>query len=218
MIEDGAIIAEDVKIGYYSIIKSGAKIGKGSIIGDFCYIDSGVSIGNNNVVGTAVHIKGNVQIGDSNYISDNTIIGLFGKHIGYHFYQGKVIIGNNNFIGNGCSIDCGNNYLSMEKPELLRYSLIDLNQDKELEDTTIIGDRCYILNGVTDNKLLTKEIEKFSIQKSDLAALNFLLRIRDEKEEVEEKDISIILRILLLAFGLLCGILIVTLLIRVGGR
>ena len=76
----------------------------------------------------------------------------------------------------------------------------------------------YILNGVTDNKLLTKEIEKFSIQKSDLAALNFLLRIRDEKEEVEEKDISIILRILLLAFGLLCGILIVTLLIRVGGR
>jgi len=149
MIEDGAIIAEDVKIGYYSIIKSGAKIGKGSIIGDFCYIDSGVSIGNNNVVGTAVHIKGNVQIGDSNYISDNTIIGLFGKHIGYHFYQGKVIIGNNNFIGNGCSIDCGNNYLSMEKPELLRYSLIDLNQDKELEDTTIIGDRCYILNGVT---------------------------------------------------------------------
>ena len=31
MIEDGAIIAKDVKIGYNSIVKSGAKIGKGCI-------------------------------------------------------------------------------------------------------------------------------------------------------------------------------------------
>ena len=86
-----------------------------------------------------------------------------------------------------------------------------------------INDLCqqlysYILKGVNDNKLLTKEIKKFSIQKSDLAALIFLLRIRDEKEDVEEKDIPILLRILLLIFGVLCCILIVTLLIRVGGR
>lgn len=148
MIEDGATVAEDVKIGCYSIVKSGARIGKGCIIGDFCYIDSEVSIGDNNIIGTSVHIKGNVQIGDNNHISDNTIIGLSGKHIGYHFYKGKVIIGNGNFISNNCSIDCGNNYLSVEKPELLRYSLIDLNQNKKLEDATIIGDRCYILNGV----------------------------------------------------------------------
>ena len=40
MIEDGATVAEDVKIGCYSIVKSGARIGKGCIIGDFCYIGS----------------------------------------------------------------------------------------------------------------------------------------------------------------------------------
>ena len=80
---------------------------------------------------------------------DHTTIGLSGKHIGYHFYKGKVVIGNNNFIGNGCSIDCGNNHLSQKRPELLSYSLIDLGQDKTFEDATVIGDRCYILNNVT---------------------------------------------------------------------
>ncbi len=149
MIEDGAILSEDVKIGYNSIIKAGAKIGKGSIIGDFCYIDSDVSIGENNVIGTSVYIKGKVDIGNNNHILDGTIIGLPSKHIGYHLYKGKVIIGNDNFISNGCSIDCGNNFLSDSEPNLLNYSLIDLNQDKDLEDATVIGDRCYILNNVT---------------------------------------------------------------------
>lgn len=149
MIEDGAIIAEDVEIGHNTIIKSGAIIGKGTKIGDFCYIDSDVCIGENNIIETSVHIKGNVKIGNNNHISDNTTIGLYPKHIGYHLYKGKTILGNNNFIGNGCSIDCGNDYMSKEKPQLLKYSLIDLKQDKYFEDATIIGDRCYILNNVT---------------------------------------------------------------------
>ena len=101
------------------------------------------------MLGTAVQVKGHVTIGNNNHILDNTIIGLSGKHIGYHFYKGKVIIGNNNFISNGCSIDCGNNYLSDRKPELLQYSLVDLNQNMDMEDATVIGDRCYILNNVT---------------------------------------------------------------------
>ena len=142
-------IANDVKIGKTSVIKNGAKIGKGSIIGEFCYIDSDVVIGENNFIADGVHIKGNVRIGNNNHILDNTIIGLAGKHIGYHFYKGKVIIGNDNFISNGCSIDCGNNHLSDKHPELLPYSLVDLNNDKNLEDATVIGDRCYILNNVT---------------------------------------------------------------------
>lgn len=147
IVEDGAQIAQDVKIGYNSIIKSGAKIGAGTIIGDFCYIDKDVSIGENNYIGTAVHIKGKTTIGNNNHILDNTVIGLSGKHIGYHFYQGKVIIGNNNFINNNCSIDCGNNHLSDSHPELLAYSLVDA-PGAENEDATIIGNRCYILNNV----------------------------------------------------------------------
>lgn len=147
--ENGAELDKSVTIGHYCIIKKGAKIGKNTIIGDYCYIDSGVEIGENNYIGTGVHLKGNTIIGNSNYIMDNTVIGLPSKHIGYHFYSGRVIIGNHNFIGNGCAIDCGNNHLSDKHPELLDYANIDLPRDSDYEDATIIGNRCYILNNVT---------------------------------------------------------------------
>lgn len=149
IVEDGAQIAEGVKIGHYAIIKSGAIIGRDTVIGDYTYVDSNVVIGDNNKIGTGVVLKGNVQIGNNNHILDKTIIGLSPKHIGYHFYKGRVIIGNNNFISNGCAIDCGNNHLSDKHPELLSYLNTDLPKDIDYEDATIIGDRCYILNNVT---------------------------------------------------------------------
>ena len=149
IIEKGAQIADDVKIGNFCVIKSGAKIGKGSIIGDFCFIDSNVEIGKNNHICTGVHLKGKVKIGNNNFIEDNCIFGLPSKHIGYHFYQGRVIIGDNNFIGQNCTIDCGNNHLSDKRPELKAYLACDLPEGEDFEDATIIGNRCYILNNVT---------------------------------------------------------------------
>lgn len=143
-------ISSNAKISPTAIIKSGAVIGDNTTIGDFCYIGENVKIGANNVIGTSVHIKGNTTIGDNNQILDGCIIGLSGKHIGYHFYQGKVIIGNNNFINNSCSIDMGNNFIKNENnPQLEKYAMRDLNNDDNLSDATVIGDRCYILNNVT---------------------------------------------------------------------
>lgn len=149
IVENGADVAENVVIGHHSIIKSGAKIGKGTVIGDFCFIDSNVTILENNHIGSGVHIYKNVTIGNRNHILDNTVIGLSSKHIGYHFYQGRVIIGNDNFIGNTCSIDCGNNHLSHKHPDLLPFSAVDLPRKNDFENATIIGNRCYILNNVT---------------------------------------------------------------------
>ncbi len=149
IIEDGVLLDQNVQIGNYVTIKKGAKIGKNTIISDYTYIDSNVVIGENNYIGTGVIIKGNVQIGDNNHILDQTIIGLPSKHIGYHFYKGRVLIGDNNFIGNACAIDCGNNHLSCKHPELLPYLSVDLPQNTDYEDATIIGNRCYILNNVT---------------------------------------------------------------------
>jgi len=149
IIEENAQLDSSVKIGNHTIIKSGAQIGKNTIIGDFCYIDSNVVIGENNHIGTGVYIKGKTNIGNNNYILDQTIIGLPSKHIGYHHYQGRVIIGHDNFISNNCAIDAGNNHLSDKHPELLFYMNIDLPQEENFEDATIISNRCYILNGVS---------------------------------------------------------------------
>lgn len=149
MIENGAQIADNVRIGHFVVIKNGAKIGKNTVISDYAYIDSDVVIGENNYIGTGVYIKGRVLIGHDNYISDKTVIGLPSKHIGYHFYKGRVIIGNHNFIGNGCAIDAGNNHILKKHPELLDYMAADLPNPDDTEDATIIADRCYILNNVS---------------------------------------------------------------------
>ncbi len=149
IVEQGAELGENVKIGNFAIIKKGAKIGQNTVIGDYCFIDSGVFLGENNHIGTGVYLKGNVRIGNSNYILDKTVIGLPPKHIGYHHYRGRVIIGDANFIGNNCSVDCGNKHLSDKHPELVGYLQHDLPQAEDFEDATIIGNRCYILNNVT---------------------------------------------------------------------
>lgn len=149
LIDEKAEIAEDVKIGHYCIIKAGAKIGQGTIIDDFSYIAENVQIGNNNYIGKSVHLYENTQIGNNNYIEDFCLLGQSSKHIGYHFYKGRVIIGDNNFIGNNCTIDSGNKHLSHKHPELNKYLSIDLPQNIDFEDATIIGNRCYILNNVT---------------------------------------------------------------------
>ncbi len=150
IIEKGAELADGVQVGNYVTIKSGAKIGRGTVIGDYCHIGGDVAIGENNQIGLNVHIKGKTQIGNRNHILDNTVIGLCSKHIGYHFYEGRVLIGDDNFIGNGCAVDCGNNHLTQKGyNEYQRYLAADLPVGADLEDATIIGNRCYILNNVT---------------------------------------------------------------------
>lgn len=149
IIEDGVQLDIGVEIGHHAIIKKGAKIGKNTIVGDYSYIDSNVVLGENNHIGTGVYLKGNIKIGNNNHILDRTIIGLPSKHIAYRFYKGRVIIGDDNFIGNNCAIDCGNKHLSNKHPELLNFSAVDLPQNEDFEDATIVGNRCYILNDVT---------------------------------------------------------------------
>ena len=115
IIEDGVLLDENVQIGNYVIIKKGAKIGKNTIISDYTYIDSNVVIGQNNYIGTGVIIKGNVQIGDNNHILDQTIIGLSSKHIGYHFYQERVLNSSSEYDTVICTGCCLNGFVSVRK-------------------------------------------------------------------------------------------------------
>lgn len=145
IISPKAQIGEGSSIGQFVIIDDGVKIGKNCHIGDYCRISGNVTIGDDTHLGARVSIYGNTVIGCNNLISDNCVIGLASEHIGYHHYEGKVIIGDGNHICSGCTIDCGNNYGSVDKNELLPY----ITEGGFPEDATVIGDRCFILTGVT---------------------------------------------------------------------
>lgn len=130
IVENGAKIGENVKIGYYSIVKAGAEIGDNTVIGDFCIIEGKVKIGSNNKIFSHVHIVGNTTIGDENAILSGVKIGFGPKDISDPFYEGVVEIGDKNFIGENTVVNCGEN-------------------SAKFGNVTRIADRCYIMNLVT---------------------------------------------------------------------
>lgn len=98
-----------------SVIEDGAIIGRNPSIGAHCYIGSDVVIGNKANIHHNVVITGKVTIGENCVIKSGAIIGEegFGFEINEngvpeHFpHTGKIIIGNNVFIGSNSSIERG---------------------------------------------------------------------------------------------------------------
>jgi UDP-N-acetylglucosamine acyltransferase len=80
IIEDGAIIGDDVTIGAYTIIGSNVKIGNGNIIGS------------NSV------IEGKTTIGDNNKIYSHAALGTDPQDLKFDGEEVELIIGNNNKI------------------------------------------------------------------------------------------------------------------------
>jgi len=118
IIEDGAIIADDVTIGAFTIIGSNVVIGKGTTVSSHTLISGNTTIGeNNNIYSHAVlgtdpqDLKFNGEetfliIGNNNTIREHTFI-----NTGTEGGGSKTIIGNNNLImghvhmGHDCIIE-----------------------------------------------------------------------------------------------------------------
>ena len=96
-----------------AIIEDGAKIGDYVSIGAHCYIGPKVKIGEGTVILPNVSIYGDVEIGKDCYIKPGAVIG--GPGFGFEYdengeplqfpHSGKVIIGNNVYIGANTTID-----------------------------------------------------------------------------------------------------------------
>lgn len=102
-ISDKADIAQNVKIGKNTFIAAFACIGEDTVIGDNCQVGSGVSIANGTIIGDNVKIESNTSIGGDGF---GFVKNDDGKYEAFpHF--GKVIIGNNVYIGSNTCIDRG---------------------------------------------------------------------------------------------------------------
>ena len=96
-----------------SILEKNAKIGKDFNIGYNSVIKNNVIIGNNVSIGSNCSIS-NCIIGNNVFINDNTVIGKVGfgykyikNQLHYIPHLGRVIVGNDVYIGSFCSIDRG---------------------------------------------------------------------------------------------------------------
>ena|ERR1700720_3775119 len=81
------ILAENVDVGYYSIVGTGCRIGPETIIDDHCIVESRVEIGRRNLLIYRSHLCNDVRIGNDciigGFVGERTVIGnscrIFGQ-------------------------------------------------------------------------------------------------------------------------------------------
>lgn len=128
VIEEGAVIGEDVEIGPYAYISSEAKIGDRTVIGHSAIID------------------GDTTIGEDCRIFSHAVVGSIPQDLKFHGEKVKLVIGDRNTIreftllnpgteGGGGVTRIGNDNLLM--------GYVHIAHD------CIIGDRCIFANAAT---------------------------------------------------------------------
>lgn len=139
-------IAKTAKIAPSTIIEEGAVIGENVEIGHYCIIGKNVKIGNNSKLYNHVTILGNTTLGKGNTIFPNATLGTEPQDLKYHGEPNELIFGDNNKIreftminpgteGGGSKTIIGSNNLLM--------AYVHVAHD------CIIGDHCILANGAT---------------------------------------------------------------------
>jgi UDP-N-acetylglucosamine acyltransferase len=129
-----------------AVIEDGANIGKNVKIGSFVCISSKATIGDNTVIDSHAVIAGNTTIGKNNHIFSHAVVGSIPQDLKYQGEEVELIIGDNNRIreftllnpgtkGGGSVTRIGNNNLLM--------GYVHIGHDVQ------IGNNCILANGAT---------------------------------------------------------------------
>ncbi|HEY2882849.1 MAG TPA: acyl-ACP--UDP-N-acetylglucosamine O-acyltransferase [Pirellulales bacterium] len=94
-------------IAEHVIIDPRAEIGDDVHIGPFCVIGPEVKIGNHTRIENNVTLTGQVTIGEHNHVFPNVVIGAEPQDVSYRGSNTQVVIGNNNVVREGVTINRG---------------------------------------------------------------------------------------------------------------
>ena len=128
IIEDGAIIGNNVKIGAYSIIGPNVKIGDNCVIKPHVVID------------------GFTTIGKGNTIYPFVAIGQIPQDLKYHGEKSEIIIGDNNSIREHCTIHPGTEFDHLIT-KIGSNNLLMVNT--HIAHDCVIGSNCIFANNAT---------------------------------------------------------------------
>jgi len=133
-------------ISTLAVIEDGAIIGENVTIGAFCHISAHTTIGDGTTIAQGSCIYGKTTIGKNNTIFSHAVIGSIPQDLKFNGEDVELIIGDNNTIreftlfnpgteGGGSKTVIGNNNLFM--------GYVHLGHD------VIIGDNCILANAAT---------------------------------------------------------------------
>ncbi|MBX3475361.1 MAG: acyl-ACP--UDP-N-acetylglucosamine O-acyltransferase [Planctomycetes bacterium] len=123
-----------------AIIDPGATIGAGTRIGPYSIVGPQVRLGDNNQVGSHTVLEGPTVIGDGNRIGNHASLGAPPQDLGYKGDPTKLVIGNNNFIGDFVQISRGTTKTS--------HQTTTIGNDNFLMAYTHVGHDCVLGNRV----------------------------------------------------------------------
>lgn len=129
-----------------AIIEDGAKIGKNVKIGPFCVIGRNVVIGDNCELKSNVVIDGNTIIGKDNKIFSFAVIGQEPQDLKFEGENSKIVIGNNNRIREHCTIHPGTKGDHMIT-KIGNNNLFMVNT--HIAHDCVIGNNCIFANNAT---------------------------------------------------------------------
>ncbi len=129
-----------------AVVEDGAVLGENVSVGPFAYIGARVKIGDNTTIASHAVIEGDTTIGKNNRIFSHSAIGTIPQDLKYAGEDVQLIIGDNNTIreftllnpgtkGGGSVTKIGNGNLLM--------GYVHLGHD------VILGDNCILANGAT---------------------------------------------------------------------
>lgn len=129
-----------------SIIEEGAVIGDNVTIGPFCHITANVVIGNGTTIASHVLIEGHTEIGEENQIFAHSAIGTIPQDLKYHGEEVQLIIGNGNIIREFAQINPGTEgggRVTKIGDKNLLMGYVHVGHDVQ------IGNQCILANGTT---------------------------------------------------------------------
>lgn len=129
-----------------AIIEEGARIGSNVKIGAFCYIGKDVEIGDNCELKSHVIIEGRTKIGSGNKIYSFAVIGQEPQDLKYEGEKSVIEIGDNNRIREHCTIHPGTKGDNM-KTTIGNGNLLMVNT--HIAHDCVIANNCVFANNAT---------------------------------------------------------------------
>jgi UDP-N-acetylglucosamine acyltransferase len=129
-----------------AIIEEGAVLGKNVKIGAFCYVGGNVKIGDNTELKQHVIIDGNTTIGKNNTIFQFAVIGEVPQDLKFEGEKSFVKIGNNNRIREHCTIHSGTKGDKLTT-KIGNDNLLMVNT--HVAHDCVIGNHCILANNAT---------------------------------------------------------------------
>lgn len=140
------MIHESAQIHPSAIVEEGAAIGANVKIGPFCYVDSKVEIGEGTELLSHVVVKGPTTIGKDNRIFQFASIGEQCQDLKYKGEDTKLIIGDRNTIRESVTMHRG----TIQDSGVTRVGSDNLFMiNAHVAHDCVIGDRCIFANNAT---------------------------------------------------------------------